>query len=171
MFNLFACGRCEDKSSTIFNIMKYFTSVKHLLAVVVLYIPAFNSEYELIPCGVPPSGIAWHNIYLDTQLGGNQLNTVHCLHSSKLLIILKHAHTRRSGVGAPVVGELEGDHHYDSKKHTLEWHLPVINSSTKTGSLEFTIPGSPNDFFPIRITFLSTKSYCNIEVGVAYMIT
>ena len=69
-----------------------------------------------------------------------------------------------SGVGAPVVGELDGEHHYDSRKHVLEWRLPVIDASNKNGSLEFSIAGMAGDFFPIKVSFLSTKSYCNIEV-------
>jgi len=70
-----------------------------------------------------------------------------------------------SGVGAPVVGELDGEHHYDSKKHVLEWRLPVIDASSKSGSIEFSIAGMAGDFFPIKVTFLSTKSYCNIEIS------
>ena len=64
-----------------------------------------------------------------------------------------------------MVGELDGEHHYDSKKHVLEWRLPVIDASSKSGSMEFSIAGMAGDFFPIKVTFLSTKSYCNIEVG------
>ena len=48
----------------------------------------------------------------------------------------------------------------------LNWQLPVIDASTKNGSLEFTIPGMPGDFFPVRVSFVSTKPYCN--VGVSY---
>ena len=64
-----------------------------------------------------------------------------------------------------MVGELDGEHHYDSKKHVLQWRLPVIDASSKSGSLEFSIAGMAADFFPIKVTFFSTKSYCNIEVG------
>ena len=41
----------------------------------------------------------------------------------------------------------------------------MIDASNKNGSLEFTIAGMAGDFFPIKVSFLSTKSYCNIEVG------
>lgn len=70
-----------------------------------------------------------------------------------------------AGVGSPVIGELDGEHSYDPKKHTLEWRLPVIDSSNKTGSMEFTVAGLASDFFPIRVSFASTKPYCNIEVS------
>ena len=39
----------------------------------------------------------------------------------------------RSGVGAPVVHECEGEYRHDSRKNLLEWNLTVIDSSNKTG--------------------------------------
>ena len=70
----------------------------------------------------------------------------------------------RSGVGSPVVGEVDGEYAYDAKKHLLNWRLAVIDSSTAQGSMEFTIAGIPSDFFPVRVSFVSSKPYCNIEV-------
>ena len=67
-------------------------------------------------------------------------------------------------MGAPIVGEVDGEYHYDSKKHVLDWNLPVINANNKNGSLEFSIAGFPGDFFPVKVSFISTKSYCNVEV-------
>lgn len=69
-----------------------------------------------------------------------------------------------SGVGAPVVGECEGDYRHDSRKNVLEWRLPVIDSSNKSGSMEFTITGHTNDFFPVTVNFISKKTFCEIEV-------
>jgi len=69
-----------------------------------------------------------------------------------------------SGVGAPVVGECEGDYRHDSRKNVLEWRLPVIDSSNKSGSMEFTIAGHTNDFFPVNVNFISKKPFCDIEV-------
>lgn len=71
---------------------------------------------------------------------------------------------KRSGVGAPVVGECEGDYRHDSRKNVLEWRLPVIDSSNKSGSMEFTIAGHTNDFFPVNVNFISKKPFCDIEV-------
>ncbi len=73
----------------------------------------------------------------------------------------------RSGVGAPVVGEVDGEYNYDPRKHVLEWRVSVIDASNKTGSMEFSVPGLPSDFFPIKVYFISTKSYCHVEVRVA----
>ncbi|XP_059173224.1 coatomer subunit delta-like [Physella acuta] len=70
-----------------------------------------------------------------------------------------------SGAGAPVVNECDGDHQYDSHKKTLYWRLPFIDASNKTGSMEFTIKGHPEDFFPISVSFVSKRSYCDIIVN------
>jgi len=69
-----------------------------------------------------------------------------------------------SGVGAPRVSECEGEYHHDNRKNILEWKLPVIDESNKTGSMEFSIAGHPDDFFPVSVSFVSKKSYCDIEI-------
>uniref|UniRef100_A0A8C1I9Y8 Coatomer subunit delta n=1 Tax=Cyprinus carpio TaxID=7962 RepID=A0A8C1I9Y8_CYPCA len=68
-----------------------------------------------------------------------------------------------SGVGAPVIGDLDGEYRHDSRRNVLEWCLPVIDVKNKTGSLEFSIPGQPNDFFPVSVSFVSKGSYCDIQ--------
>jgi len=68
-----------------------------------------------------------------------------------------------SGVGAPVVNECDGEHHYDSHKKFLQWRLPFIDASNKSGSMEFQINGHPEDFFPVSVSFLSKSSYCDIS--------
>ena len=70
----------------------------------------------------------------------------------------------RSGVGSPIVGEMDGDYSYNSKRNILEWHLAVINNENSTGSMEFTISGQPDDFFPINVSFYSTKTMCDMQV-------
>ncbi|KAF3847197.1 hypothetical protein F7725_020225 [Dissostichus mawsoni] len=57
-----------------------------------------------------------------------------------------------SGVGAPLIGDLDGEYKHDSRRNILEWCLPVIDANNKTGSMEFSIAGQPNDFFPIAVT-------------------
>ncbi len=74
--------------------------------------------------------------------------------------------SRRSGVGAPKVSEADGNYHHDHRHSLLEWTLPVIDASNKTGSMEFSIAGHPDDFFPVSVNFLSRKSYCDIQVSV-----
>lgn len=72
-------------------------------------------------------------------------------------------------MGDPVVKELDGTYHHDRRKHILEWRLPVIDQSTTTGSVEFSIQGgAPDDFFPVRVTFTSPKLYCRLQVSGVY---
>ena len=70
----------------------------------------------------------------------------------------------RPGVGAPVVGECEGEYTHDPRKHTLQWHLPVVDASNNYGSMEFTIAGIPDDFFPVSVVFVSSTTFCTIKV-------
>ncbi|XP_060768329.1 archain 1a [Neoarius graeffei] len=69
-----------------------------------------------------------------------------------------------SGVGAPVIGDLDGEYRHDSRRNILEWCLPVVDVKNKTGSLEFSIAGQPNDFFPVNVSFVSKGNYCDIQV-------
>ena len=71
----------------------------------------------------------------------------------------------RSGVGAPVVNECDGEYHYESRKGLLEWSLPLIDQSNKSGSMEFSINGHPDDFFPVNVTFQSSKTFCDVVVS------
>ena len=70
-----------------------------------------------------------------------------------------------SGVGAPIVGDCDGEYNYDSRKNMLVWSLPVIDASNKSGSLEFSIGGHPDDFFPVNVNFVSKKSYCDLQIS------
>ncbi|XP_062376835.1 archain 1b [Sardina pilchardus] len=69
-----------------------------------------------------------------------------------------------SGVGAPVIGDVDGDYRHDSRRNNLEWSLPVIDTDNKTGSMEFSIAGQTSDFFPISVSFVSTNNFCDIQV-------
>ncbi len=69
-------------------------------------------------------------------------------------------------MGAPVVSECEGEYHYDSRKNVLEWSLPVIEMSNKSGTMEFSVAGHPDDFFPVAVSFVSKRPYCDLEVRV-----
>lgn len=62
-----------------------------------------------------------------------------------------------SGNAAPVVHQWEGS--YTQKGRTLIWNIPLISSSQKTGTLEFTVtPAIPSDFFPLNISWTSETS-------------
>lgn len=64
-----------------------------------------------------------------------------------------------------MIGDLDGEYKHDSRRNILEWCLPVIDANNKTGSLEFSVAGQPNDFFPINVSFVSKRNYCDIQVG------
>lgn len=76
----------------------------------------------------------------------------------------------RSGVGAPVVGECDGEYNFDSRKSVLLWTLPVIDADNESGSMEFSIAGHPDDFFPVNVNFISKKSYCDLQVTDWYLL-
>ena len=67
------------------------------------------------------------------------------------------------------MSEVDGNYKHDSRHNVLEWSLPVIDATNKSGSLEFSIAGQPDDFFPVTINFLSRKSYCDIQVSCRNM--
>jgi hypothetical protein len=69
-----------------------------------------------------------------------------------------------SGVGAPVINQCDGEHHYDSHKKVLQWSHTFIDSTNKSGSLEFKINGQPEDFFPVTASFVSKHPFCNIKI-------
>lgn len=65
----------------------------------------------------------------------------------------------------PIVNECDGQYTHEARRNTLVWSLPVVDASTKSGSMEFSAPSStPADFFPLVISFSSKTSYVNIKV-------
>ena len=68
------------------------------------------------------------------------------------------------GVGAPNVSECEGEYSHDSRRGLLLWQHPVIDAQNKTGSMEFSVAGCPDDFFPVTMSFTSSKSFSGIKI-------
>lgn len=63
----------------------------------------------------------------------------------------------------PSIAECDGDYNHDSRKNQLQWNLPVIDASSKQGSMEFSVPNSiPGDFFPLDVSFSSKISYAEL---------
>lgn len=69
------------------------------------------------------------------------------------------------GAGSPIVGDCDGNYTYERSNNQLLWNLPLIDAANKSGSMEFSIAGHPEDFFPVKVSFVSTKSYCDIQVS------
>ncbi|XP_055374809.1 coatomer subunit delta [Condylostylus longicornis] len=64
----------------------------------------------------------------------------------------------------PNVGECDGTYTFDSRKHNLQWNLPIIDASNKAGSLEFSCASSiPGDFFPLQVSFVSKTPYADLK--------
>lgn len=63
----------------------------------------------------------------------------------------------------------DGSYAVDRQRRVLEWQLPVINSSNKSGSMECNIPGEDvNGFFPVMVSFASDRLICDVDVVEAY---
>lgn len=43
--------------------------------------------------------------------------------------------------------------------------MPVINQSNSSGTIEFSIPGHEDDFFPVTVSFICKKSFFDISVS------
>ncbi|XP_076325619.1 coatomer subunit delta isoform X1 [Tachypleus tridentatus] len=69
-----------------------------------------------------------------------------------------------SGPSNLIVNECDGEYHHDSRKNVLEWRVPLIDVTNKTGAMEFSCNGGPEDFFPVTVNFYSKTLFCNILV-------
>ncbi|XP_071531635.1 coatomer subunit delta [Panulirus ornatus] len=68
------------------------------------------------------------------------------------------------GAPPPIVNECEGEHEYDRGHCALVWRIPVIDKTAPTASMDFTARGAPDNFFPVRVNFTSTRLYCDLKV-------
>ncbi|KAG0193986.1 Coatomer subunit delta [Apophysomyces sp. BC1034] len=60
---------------------------------------------------------------------------------------------------------VDGFYVIDSDRQILEWQIPLVSTSNKSGSLEFSLPGSSkNECFPISVSFVSDKLICDLDV-------
>lgn len=85
--------------------------------------------------------------------------SVHHLELEDVVITIPIPH----GVNAPVVAENDGEYTFD-KRNGLQWRLPVIDATNKTGSMEFSCGGNPDDFFPVNVSFFSKKTYSQMQL-------
>ncbi|XP_011703527.1 PREDICTED: coatomer subunit delta [Wasmannia auropunctata] len=71
----------------------------------------------------------------------------------------------------PIVSECDGQYTHEARRNTLVWSLPVIDASTKSGSMEFSAPSStPADFFPLHVSFTSKMPYAKIKVSEVLLV-
>jgi len=74
------------------------------------------------------------------------------------------------GVGSPNIAECDGEYKYDSRKGALLWQHAIIDRENKSGSMEFSVGGNPDDFFPVTLEFTSSKSYSGIALQECLMV-
>lgn len=68
------------------------------------------------------------------------------------------------GVGAPNIAECDGEYTHDTRRGVLLWQHALIDSNNRSGSLEFSVGGNPDDFFPVNLSFNSSKTFSGIKV-------
>lgn len=72
---------------------------------------------------------------------------------------------------AATVHSADGSYFVDRQRRVLDWQLPVINSSNKSGSLECNVPGEDaNGFFPVMVSFVSERLICDVDVRIWLMV-
>eukprot|EP01089_Gocevia_fonbrunei_P022603 TRINITY_DN9192_c0_g1_i1.p1 TRINITY_DN9192_c0_g1~~TRINITY_DN9192_c0_g1_i1.p1 ORF type:complete len:516 (+),score=131.66 TRINITY_DN9192_c0_g1_i1:119-1666(+) len=67
----------------------------------------------------------------------------------------------------PEIAEVEGGIcEFDVRNHALNWKIDLVDAENSSGSMEFRIPsgGDASGLFPIKISFISTSSFCPIEL-------
>lgn len=74
------------------------------------------------------------------------------------------------GTSAPVIKTVDGQYQYNSRASVLDWKVALIDGKNKEGSLEFSVKsGVADDFFPVSVMFVSSKTYAGLEItGVAH---
>lgn len=107
-----------------------------------------------INCWPEDAGSGMINVNIELEM--TQSNLV--LHDVNILIPL-------GTTEAPEIGEMDGQYKHDPRQGVMCWHFDVLDASTNSGSLEFSIPGNNSDaFFPIQIGFRSETLLCPIAV-------
>lgn len=70
-----------------------------------------------------------------------------------------------SSAAQPTVSQCDGEFVYNTRSQNVEWTLPVIDASNRTGSLEFTTAVcDASSFFPVTVSFMSKYLYSQVDV-------
>lgn len=111
-----------------------------------------------INCWVSEAGGGNCDVNIEYELEQEQLEL------NNVVISIPLSSHGGGGSGSVVVNECDGDYHHDSRRGVLEWQLAVIDASNKSGSMEFSAPGRPNDFYPVQVQFVAKTLYCDMRV-------
>lgn len=63
----------------------------------------------------------------------------------------------------PVVQRAVGDYKYDARNKILEWSVPLIDSDSSDGSIEFVIGETGVSLFPINVSFEGDYCICAVD--------
>ncbi|CAF0832203.1 unnamed protein product [Adineta steineri] len=111
---------------------------------------------------IPLTINCWPN---ETPNGGCEVNIEYELQNTDMILKDVQISIPLPGGGqTPVIGKIDGDYQFDSRKTTLIWSLPVIDQSNSDGSIEFSVRGKAGDFFPIQVDFNSETPFCDIKI-------
>ncbi|CAF1198342.1 unnamed protein product [Adineta steineri] len=112
---------------------------------------------------IPLTINCWPN---ETPNGGCDVNIEYELQNTNLVLKDVQISVPLPGGGqTPVIGKIDGDYQFDSRKTTLIWSLGVIDQSNSEGALEFSVRGKPADFFPIQVDFVAETPFCDIKIA------
>ncbi|KAI4365000.1 hypothetical protein MLD38_021026 [Melastoma candidum] len=65
----------------------------------------------------------------------------------------------------PNVRQIDGEWRYDSRNSIFEWSILLIDSSNRSGSMEFVVPpADASAFFPISVQFSATSTFSDVKV-------
>jgi len=66
---------------------------------------------------------------------------------------------------APEIVSIDGTHAHDAREEQLKWELDCVDSSNRTGTLEFNVQArDAGNFFPIAVTFRSKSLFYDVPV-------
>jgi len=69
------------------------------------------------------------------------------------------------GAPPPSVGSCDGSYHHDKAHSALVWSIPMLDRSCSSGKLDFVAKGSSDTFLPVKVAFVSDRTFCDIKVG------
>jgi len=64
----------------------------------------------------------------------------------------------------PIINSVDGLYDYNTKEKMVIWKIPIIDDSNRTGSMEFSVKGNTQDFFPLRVFFSASNTMCDLSV-------
>lgn len=67
----------------------------------------------------------------------------------------------------PTIGDVDGSYQLDRQKKCILWQLPLLDSSSPSGMLEFNVASEDvAGFYPIHVSFTTQSLFCNVDVCV-----